>query len=244
MRARHFFLALLLCALPHVAAVNVSAVATATAAPPPAFTADGTDTDGCEVSYSGGEVAGAPDYHVPVPSVAVPPPLDLKEQLALDEQSYVDVYSILKVDNECSRFFGGPAQAVEAFNELARSLKRKPLGNRAVGVRMSGGFVTYRNHQTGATYRLFEEATVNTDGPLFRKTAAHERDARQSRVGKYRSRTRPANALVFLHELGHLVARAAGGWALPNDGDNRELSERNTKTVEENCGQQLTALGE
>lgn len=235
MRARHFFLALLFCALPHAAA------ATSAAAP----TDNGSGTDGCDVSYVGGEAAGAPEYRVPSPvSVAVPPPINLKELTALDEQSYVDVYRILKEENECSRFFGGPAQSVEAFNELTRRLKRKSLKNRAIGVRMSGGFTTYRNHQTGATYRLFEEAAVNTDGPLFRKVSAHERNAEQSRVGSYPTQTRAANALVFLHELGHVVARAAGGWVLPNDGDDRALSERNTKTVEENCAQQLTALGE
>lgn len=233
MRARHFFLALILCALPRAAAA-------AATAPPPT---DGTGTDGCEVAYVGGEALGAPDYYVPAPApVAVPAPLDLKEQTALDEQSYVDVYGILKDENECSRFFGGPAQAVEVFNELARRLKRKPLGNRAVGVRMSGAFMTYRNHQTGAVYRLFEEATVNSDGPVFRKTSAHEREV--SRVGSYVAQTRAAKALVFLHELGHVVAGAGGVWLLPNDGNDRELSERNTRTVEKNCADQLTALGE
>lgn len=233
MRARQFFLALILCALPHAAAAAKAAAPTAPT--------DAPGTDGCDVSYVGGDVTGATDYHAPAPAaVAVPAPLDLKEQAAMDEQSYVDVYSILKRENECSRFFGGPAQAVEVFNELARRIKRKPLGNRAVGVRMSGGFVTYRNHQTGATYRLFGEAMVNTNGPLFRKPKPGDRE--ESWVGSFAALTRQARALVFLHELGHLVARAGGGWLLPNDGDNRELSERNTRTVEENCSAQLTAL--
>ena len=236
MRARHFFISLFLCALPHAAAA-------ATAAPP--APPDGSDTDGCDVSYAGGEVTGAPDYHVPAPAaVAVPAPLDLKEQVALDEQSYADVYGILKDENECSRFFGGPALAVEAFNEMARRLKRKPLGNRSVGVRMSGGFVTYRNHQTGAVYRLFEEATVNSDGPFFRRFDEPGKGNKLTRVGSFRAVTRPGRALMFLHELGHLVARAGGGWALPNDGDDRVLSTLNTRTVENKCAEQLTALGE
>jgi hypothetical protein len=236
MRARHFFPALILCALAHAAAA---------AAPTSAAPTDDTETDGCEVAYAGGEALGAPDYHVPAPpAAAVPAPLDLKEQAALDEQSYVDVYGILKDENECSRFFGGPAHAVEAFNEMSRRIKRKPLGNRAVGVRMSGGFVTYRNHQTGAVYRLFDEATVNSDGPFFKRFAEPGKGNKPTRVGSFRAVTRQGRALMFLHELGHVVARAGGEWLLPNDGNDRELSERNTRTVEKNCADELTALGE
>src|ERR671912_370598 len=216
MRVRHFFHSLVFCALAHTAAA-------AAPVPPDATT-------------------GGVEYVIPAArALAVPAPLDLKEQSALDEQSYGDVYAILKDENSCSRFFGGPPQAVEAFNELARRFKRKPLRNRAVGVRMSGTFVTYRNHQTGATYRLFEEATVNSEGPLFKQYALpYER--KQSRIGSFQSATRQGRALMFLHELGHVVAREDGEWVLPNDGDNYVQSERNTRRVEENCSAQLTAI--
>ena len=240
MRARHLFLSLILCALPHAAA----AAAPTAVAPPEAMTIEGTDTDGCGIAYVGGEAAGGPDYHVPAPvPEPIPAPLDLDEESALDVQSYADVYGILKDENECSRFFGGPAHSVKVFNELTRKLKRRPLGDRAVGVRMTGSFMTFRDHQTGAVYRLFEEATVNTDGPLFSKGAAHDRN-KVSRVGSFPTQSRAGKALVYLHELGHMVGRADGSWLLPNDGDNREQSERNTRTVEKNCADQLTALGE
>ena len=233
MRVRHFFLSLVFCALAHTAAA---------AAPVPTDAPTG-GTDGCEVAYVGDDVTTrAVEYVIPAArKLAVPAPLDLKEQSALDEQSYSDVYAILKDENSCSRFFGGPSQAVEAFNELARRLKRKPLRNRAVGVRMSGTFVTYKNHQTGATYRLFQEATVNSEGPLFKQYALPS-ERKQSRVGSFQSATRQGRALMFLHELGHVVAREDGEWVLPNDGDNYVQSERNTRKVEETCSEQLTAI--
>lgn len=232
MRVRHFFLSLVFCALAHTAAA---------ACAPPGATTGGTD--GCEVAYVGDDVTtGAVEYVIPAArKLAVPAPLDLKEQSALDEQSYGDVYAILKDENSCSRFFGGPSLAVEAFNELARRFKRKPLRDRAVGVRMTGTFVTYKNHQTGATYRLFKEATVNTDGPLFERSARLA-ERRQSRIGSFQSATRPGRALMYLHELGHVVAREDGEWVLPNDGDDHVQSELNTRKVEENCSEQLTAI--
>ena len=233
MRVRHFFHSLVFCALAHTA--------TAAALAPPDATTGGTD--GCEVAYVGDDVTTGPvEYVIPaVRKLAVPAPLGLKEQSALDEQSYSDVYAILKDENSCSRFFGGPSQAVEAFNELARRFKRKSLRDSAVGVRMSGTFVTYKNHQTGASYRLFKEATVNIDGPLFEGNARLA-ERRQSRIGSFPSATRQGRALMFLHELGHVVAREDGEWVLPNDGDDYVQSERNTRKVEENCSEQLTAI--
>ena len=47
---------------------------------------------------------------------------------------------------------------------------------------------------------------------------------------------------MFLHELGHVVAREDGGWVLPNDGDDYVQSERNTRKVEEICSEQLAAI--
>lgn len=233
MRVRQIFLAFTLCALPHILAA--------------AATDGSTDvSDGfadCEMMYLGDEAARAPEYHVPaLRPVAVPTPLGMKERNALETNSYADVYNILKEDNSCSRFFGGPMQAVEVFNELARRLKKKALDNRDIAVRMSGNFETFFNAQTGAQYRIFEEATVNSNGPLLRRPAS-ERERERMRVGRFPSGTRQARALMFLHEVGHLVPRAGGGgWVLPNDGDNLRLSDKNTKTVEENCIEQLTAL--
>lgn len=231
MRYRYFLLALIFCALQQHAWAAASA---------PAETDGFTD---CEVAYESGEVtAAATEYHVPaVNPLAVPSPLDSREKIVLDEESYADVYRILKDDNSCSRFFGGPAQAVEAFNGLARRLKKKSLGSRNVAVHMSGGFEMFKNHRTGAVYRLFKEAAVNSVGPFFSGVPTVERKT-VTRIGSFHSATRQAKALIFLHELGHLVPREGGDWALPNDGGDLTLSARNTKTVEENCTQQLSAL--
>ena len=62
-------------------------------------------------------------------------------------------------------------------------------------------------------------------------------------VGRFAAETRQAKALLLLHEMGHLVGTPDGGWLLPSDGGNPELSERNTRTVESQCLKQLLALG-
>ncbi len=226
MRFRYFFLAIIFCALPH---------ASAAALPTDGF-------DGCDVAYDDDGAAGTPDYHLPAPRpIVAPTPLSLKEKITLDRQSYADVYGILKEENSCSRFFGGPAQAVEAFNQLALQLKKRPLNDNGVAVNMSGTFVTYRNALTGAGYRLFEQATINSNGPLFYKpmeTAMRP----PPRVGRFPVRTRQARALIFLHEIGHLVRNASGDWVLPNDGGNFRQNEQNTRKVEEHCAAQLLAL--
>jgi hypothetical protein len=48
---------------------------------------------------------------------------------------------------------------------------------------------------------------------------------------------------MLLHELGHLI-RGPAGWLLPNDGGDAALSDRNTRTVESRCSEQLLALYE
>ncbi|MDQ3805481.1 MAG: hypothetical protein M3416_16835 [Acidobacteriota bacterium] len=168
----------------------------------------------------------------------VPTPLDAR-RLAV-EDSYKDVFGILSEENECSRFFGGPAKAVEAFNQFARRLSSSPLGDPRVAVRMSGAFTYYQNHETGASYRLFDRATINRDGPLGPQVSLTW--AARMQVGRYPAHTPQARALVLLHELGHLVRGPGGGWLLPNDGDDYLLSSRNTQEVEAHCLEQLKAI--
>lgn len=175
---------------------------------------------------------------VAAPPAPVPTPLDAR-RLAV-EQSYAAVFRILSAENGCSRFFGGPAKAAEAFNQLARRLTRRPLGDPKVAVRMSGDYTLYRNNGTGATYRLFEEATVNLDGPLGPE--ASWPSAARMQVGRFAAHTPPGRALILLHELGHLVTGPRGDWLLPNDGRDFALSERNTREVEAHCVEQLKAV--
>jgi hypothetical protein len=168
----------------------------------------------------------------------VPTPLDARHVAVQD--TYADVFAILSRENECSRFFGGPAMAAEAFNQFARSLRSSPLGDPKVAIRMSGAYTYYQSHETGATYRLFERATINRDGP-FAPQARMDSAARM-RVGRYGAHTRPGRALILLHELGHLVQGQDGGWLLPNDGSDYPLSQRNTEKVEAHCIEQLKAI--
>jgi hypothetical protein len=195
----------------------------------------------CDVASLRDEGPEPAELYFPPPRPdPVPTPLDLSAQNLADEGSYADVYAILKEENSCSRFFGGPAQAVEAFNQFARQLKKKVLDQRGVAVRMSGSFTTYRNHLTGASYRLFDEAAVNSQGPFYNRGQVSGGSA--MRVGRFPADTRQARALILLHELGHLVRRDGGGWALPNDGGDPVLSEQNTRKVEDHCVRQLLTL--
>lgn len=169
-----------------------------------------------------------------------PTPLDQDaEGLAVGE-TYGDVFRALKDDNRCSRFFGGPRVAVTVFNKFARRLRRRALGAGGVGLVMSGRYALYRDARSGASYRLFDEAAVNGDGPFF---VVPPPSGARFQVGRFPAATRRGKALMLLHELGHLI-RGPAGWLLPNDGGDAALSDRNTRTVESRCIEQLLALRE
>ena len=167
-----------------------------------------------------------------------PTPLDREEGRLVLGRSYEDVFLALRDDNPCSRFFGGPRLAVTVFNEFARRLRRKMLGADNVGLIMSGDYTSYRDGATGASYRLFDEATINTNGPFV---VVPQPAGARFQVGRFPAASRAGKALMLLHELGHLI-RGPDGWLLPNDGDAAELSDRNTRTVESRCLEQLLAL--
>lgn len=183
-----------------------------------------------------------PEAREAMPPAAAPQPTPLDQEaegLAVGE-TYGDVFRALKDDNPCSRFFGGPRVAVTVFNEFARRIRRKTLNVGDVGLVMSGDYTTYQDGRNGASYRLFDEAAVNSTGPFF--VVPPPMGAR-FRVGRFPAATRPAKALMLLHELGHLI-KGPAGWLLPNDGGNAALSDRNTRTVESRCIEQLLALRE
>lgn len=169
-----------------------------------------------------------------------PTPLDEEAEALAVGQTYADVFRALKDDNPCSRFFGGPRVALTVFNEFARRLRRRELGAGGVGLVMSGDYTTYRDSKSGASYRLFDEAAVNGGGPFF---VVPQPTGARFQVGRFPAATRRAKALMLLHELGHLI-RGPSGWLLPNDGGDAALSERNTRTVESRCIEQLLALRE
>jgi len=51
------------------------------------------------------------------------------------EQAYLDSFSILKYENRCSAFYGGPS-AIAALNELTKQIRPKHL-DRRIGIRMT-----------------------------------------------------------------------------------------------------------
>lgn len=168
----------------------------------------------------------------------VPTPLQHVSGEDLPKETYRDVYRIIKEDNSCSRFFGGSVQAVEVLNKLATEMRKKPLDSTTVGILMRGTYTRWQNATTGSAYRIFSETTINSRGPFYNVAAANKTVG----IGRFAAHTRKGRALMLLHELGHLVTGPDGDWLLPNDGDDRKLSNRNTETVEDHCINQLAAL--
>jgi hypothetical protein len=155
--------------------------------------------------------------------------------------AYYDTLGILTVNNRCSEFFGGPETSVAAFSKLIGRV-RKDHRAPAVGMEMSGSWENFFNAQTRKEYRLFDKVALNTNGPFYRGKAATAGPT-PHRVGSVESNTREARVLMFLHELGHMIKGPEGKWLLPNDGDNEELSHRNTVMIEKVCEDELLGLG-
>lgn len=175
-------------------------------------------------------------------AVSLPAPKPLEEGIEKlpDKETYADVFRMLKDENSCSSFFGGPNRAVQVFNQFARQLRSKSLGNPTVAISMSGTYTIFDDRLLGVSYRLFDEATINSSGPLFLRVP--QPATARLHIGKFAVHTRQARSLALLHELGHLIRGADGKWLLPNDGNDVVLSERNTRTVEARCDKQLLAL--
>lgn len=171
---------------------------------------------------------------LPEPS---PPPLKSMAQV------YTDAYNVLRRNNTCSQFFGGSATALEVLNRLTGQVRKAPLGNTLIGIRMSGKFVNVTNVRSGMSYRLFDQVVVNSLGPFYWPERLDQKSASR-RVGSFPAFTREARVLMLLHELGHLIKGPDGDWLLPNDGmgSDTEQSARNSSLVETKCGDQIRAL--
>lgn len=155
------------------------------------------------------------------------------------EQAYLDSFSILKYENKCSGFYGG-SSAIAALNGLTKQIRPAHL-DRHIGIRMTGESTIIVSALTGFTFRLFEKAEINLDGPFYRRQTPFVRD-RVPRIGPFDPNTREARATTVLHELGHLIRGRDGRWLLPNDGDSFGESEANTQRVLEVCGEEIRAL--
>jgi hypothetical protein len=158
-----------------------------------------------------------------------------EERLNELEKAYLDVYTILRDDNACSRLYGGPV-AVEALNELVRVLRPAYI-DRHIAVRMSGTTTMFRNATTGFSFRMFEKAEVNMQGSFYRSNSPSEQ--RLPLVANFQPNTRKTRAALLLHELGHLVRGADQKWVLSDDGHDMNLSIRNTEYVVDVCREEI-----
>ena len=171
----------------------------------------------------------------------VPAPLELARKDEAYKSAYHDVYHILSTPNPCSSFFGGSETAVEVLNTLFGQLQTSRLSTTRTGLSMFGTTRSISNARTGASYRMFEKAVINTTGPFYQRKFAPS-DPFVPNVGSFQPNTREARAAIVLHELGHLLQGANGSWLLPNDGESDEQSRKNTSKIEERCGEQLKNL--
>jgi hypothetical protein len=155
------------------------------------------------------------------------------------EQAYLDSFSILKYKNPCSEFYGGPS-AVFALNQLTRQIRPTRL-DRRIGIRMTGQSTIIMSVLTGFTFRLFEKAEVNLEGPFYLgRNGSLRGDVPQ--IGPFEPNTREARVTTVLHELGHLIRGRDGQWLLPDDGESARASEANTQRVLNVCGEEIRTL--
>ena len=154
------------------------------------------------------------------------------------DKAYLDAFTILREDNACSRLYGGPS-AVEALNELMRVLRPSYL-DRHIAMRMSGETTIYRNAITGFSFRMFEKAEINMLGSFYRGNSPLER--RVPLVADFQPNTRKTRVALILHELGHLVRGADEKWVLSDDGNDSELSAKNTALVVDACRDDIEAV--
>lgn len=172
---------------------------------------------------------------LPVP---LPTPIALKKNDDAYRAAYKETYRILSEKNVCSDFYGGSAGALIALNELAAAIQVKRLRNSRLGAVMGGKYETVKNMLHDYSYRRFEQAIINSDGPFY--TNVNSLTGRTlAGIGSFHANTKGARVLMMLHELAHLVRRSDGAWLIPNDGDDSVQSEANTALVEAHCGQQI-----
>lgn len=175
------------------------------------------------------------------PARPAPTPLVLPASPEAHHVAYAEAFRILSEDNPCSRFFGGAGYALDVLNRMAARMRARPLGDPTTCVVMRGDYTIIKEGRTGGTFRVFEEVTVNSAGPLsFTPPPA----TLKMTVGSFPARTKRGWVLVLLHEVGHLVRGPQGRWLLPNDGGDELLSRRNTRLVESHCLGQLTSIRE
>jgi hypothetical protein len=155
-------------------------------------------------------------------------------------QAYADVFKILSDDNSCSDFYGGPRKATIVLNNFVPLVQSHRL-LKELSFLMTGSPRIIHNPINGLSYRLFDRATVNSDGSFYHRRLDSLRRF-PADVGSFPPGTRQARALILLHELGHLIEGGDGAWVLPDDGHDGAQSNRNTLVVQRACRRQLETL--
>ena len=155
-------------------------------------------------------------------------------------QAYSDVYNILSNQNACSDFYGGPRAATTVLNAFVSQIKSEQV-YREISFRMAGRLTLIRDDAAGVSYRLFGMTAVNTSGSFYQRRADPMRNI-PADVGSFLPGSRPARALILLHELGHLIRGKNGAWLIPDDGYDPAKSKANTLQVEKVCRAQLYVL--
>jgi hypothetical protein len=175
-----------------------------------------------------------------VANANVPPRLPFENKDWSLTQAYADVFKILSNDNSCSRFYGGPRAATTVLNELVTHVKPQTLF-RGISFQMDGKPRLIRDYPTGVFYRLFDRVAVNSNGSFYQRrldvSSKYPRD-----VGSFFPGSRPARALILLHELAHLIQGKDGKWLIPDDGYDGWQSNENTLHIERVCRRELKAL--
>ena len=167
-------------------------------------------------------------------------PLTLTKRDREVTQAYADVFKILSDQNPCSSFYGGPRTATTVLNNFMPAIESHRL-TRDVTFLMTGRLRLLQEPLTGTSYRIFEKVTVNTNSSFYQRRI--DTILRfPSDVGRYPPGTRPARALILLHELGHLIQGQNGDWLIPDDGFNDAQSQQNTLTIQQACRAQLQLL--
>ena len=155
------------------------------------------------------------------------------------DRAYLDTYSLLSGNNQCSQFFGAGSRQV--LDEFVIRLRFRSMSDSRVGIRMSGSYARLVEPQEGISYRLFEQAEINSIGAFYH-AKAFPAEPLVPNMGSFRPNTREARVLILLHELAHLIGGRNGRWLIADDGDDPKLSQQNTLTVDARCGEQIRAL--
>jgi hypothetical protein len=174
------------------------------------------------------------------PSESLPRPLVFAKKDWSLNRAYSDVFNILSNPNTCSSFYGGPRAATTVLNSFVTFVKSEPL-LREVSFQMSGKLTLIRKPAAGVFYRIFDRMIVNSDGSFYQRRQDAMRKI-PSNVGSFGPGTRPARALILLHELGHLIQGENGSWLIPDDGFNFQQSTANTLHVQQVCHAELDKL--